>query len=403
MGTDHATRSWLGAAMLCLGLLDPAGADAMAPEIGTDCQDCQYPSAVRLPLCSGVYMGNGLVLTAAHCISNVTANSKAYFGEHESDWELGIDIAYCEAHPDGESDSGAWGEDSWSGPDLAFCVLEEAVVMPPVVPPMMPNGCERDWLAHRVYQTASHATVVAVGTGCGIHQEYVGQDCEDGTKRFAAQQLVRQTSHNGSGTKLELVRELWGDDDTGIRSGDSGGPVFVRLPDDTLRLIGVVHGTTPGEAYAEAVPPYLHWIESASGIDVTPHHSFSNGSWVKAVGSAIAPQSEAADWFGSWDFGCAGHPMKPTLSYTEPPLLGGIQCPGWPKMPGDLTLGLPAHRDAAADKALVAEPGGTPTSPGAASNLAVTLDPTTAPLAFLPVEPAPTAPLQLRAPVLRTR
>ena len=68
MGMDHAAHRWLGAAMLCLGLLDPSGADAMAPEVGTDCQDCQYPSAVRLPLCSGVYLGNGLVLTGTRPI-----------------------------------------------------------------------------------------------------------------------------------------------------------------------------------------------------------------------------------------------------------------------------------------------------------------------------------------------
>jgi hypothetical protein len=313
---------------------------AMAPEIGTDCATCQHPTAVRLPQCTGVYMGNGLVVTAAHCIANVGENSQAYFGENEDDWQISVPIAYCETHPDGEYDTNALGEDSWSGVDLAYCVLDEEVEMPPIVPPMMPAGCERDWLAHEVYETSDGAIVTAVGIGCGIHQEYWGQDCEDGVKRYAAQQLVRQTQYNGSATKLELVRDVWGDEnETGVRSGDSGGPIFARLPDDTLRLIGVIHGTN-GQAYAEAVPPYLHWIESASGIDITPHHSFVNGVWATAVGSAIAPESTSnAEWAGWWDFGCAGHPMKGTASYTEQPFTGGIECPGWPgRPPGDKAI-----------------------------------------------------------------
>jgi hypothetical protein len=372
-------------------LSNPAG--AMSPDIGIDCADCQFPTAVRLPLCSGVYMGNGLVLTAAHCIGNVGENSKAYFGESESGWELEMEIDHCVTHPDGEYDTNAWGEDSWSGVDLGYCVLAEDVPMPPIVPPMMPAGCERDWLAHEVYETGNHALATAVGTGCGIHQQYVGQDCEDGTKRFSGQQLVRQTSHLGSSTKLELQRDFFDDpDDTGIRSGDSGGPVFVRLPDDTLRLVGVLHGTSGDVAYAEAVPPYLQWIEDSSGIDVTPHHAFVNGAWVTAIGSALVPESADTDWWGDWQYGCAGAPMKISDSYTESPFLATLQCPGWPALPGSFQLAprpgrkggaLRGHRRAAAASSF-AQLGVAGTANVA--NAFVWNGDLSAPLGFLPVE-----------------
>jgi hypothetical protein len=366
---------------------------AMAPEIGIDCESCQWPTAVRLPLCSGVYMGNGLVLTAAHCVGNVGENSKAYFGESESDWEIEVPIDHCMTHPDGAYDTNVWGEDSWSGVDLAYCVLAEEVPMPPIVPPMMPTGCERDWLAHEVYETGNHALATAVGTGCGIYQEYVGQDCGDGTKRFAGQQLVRQTSHLGSATKLELQRDFFGDpDDTGLRSGDSGGPVFVRLPDDTLRLVGVIHGTNGDVAYAEAVPPYLHWIEDSSGIDVTPHHAFVNGAWVTAIGEALLPRSEDTGWWGNWQFGCAGAPMKVSASYTEPPFFATLQCPGWPTVPGSLKQ---AGRNARKHGAFrVRRAGGAAlahllfesASASNAANAFVWSGDVAAPLPFLPVE-----------------
>jgi Trypsin len=392
----------LGAALAALA--QPAV--AMAPEIGIDCASCQFPTAVRLPLCSGVYMGHGLVLTAAHCVANVSENSNAYFGESDAGWELAVPIDHCVTHPDGEYDTNVWGEDSWSGVDLAYCVLAEDVPMPPIVPPMMPAGCERDWLAHEVYETPNHALATAVGAGCGIHQEYVGQDCEDGTKRFAGQQLVRQTQHLGSPTKLELKRDFFGDpDDTGLRSGDSGGPLFVRLPDDTLRLVGVIHGTSGDVAYAEAVPPYLHWIESSSGIDVTPHHAFVNGAWVTEIGEALLPRSEETDWFGDWQYGCAGAPMKVSESYTEAPFLATLQCPGWPALPDAFQVAPSPGRKHGAFR--LRRNAGVPhlrgslaaaVAPAAASGFVWNGD-AAAPLAFLPVDPggAPVEALRARA------
>jgi hypothetical protein len=278
MDTRWKTR--LGAAGLAAAIALAADAQAMIPEIGTDCETCQFPTAVRMPLCSGVYVGGGIVLTAAHCLDNVSeGQSRARFGEDSSNATHDPIIEYCVAHPDGESTGGAFGA-SYEGVDLAYCVLDDSEGLPnvPIVPPMVPTGCDRDWLAHQVYETGSSPTVTVVGSGCA---EYVGplEDCGDGIKRYMPLQLVQQTTYNGSSTKLELER--WGDIETGIMDGDSGGPVFEVLPDGSWRLLGVAHGTNAAlkAAFYEAVPPYLHWIEADSGVDITPCHSFSNGAW----------------------------------------------------------------------------------------------------------------------------
>jgi hypothetical protein len=256
-------------------------ARGMAAEIGTECATCQFPTAVRMPLCSGVYVGGGLILTAAHCISNVNeGSSRARFGEDSSQPTFDPIIDHCVAHPDGAPAQSPFSDDDYDGVDLAYCVLDDSEPLPdiPVVPPMVPTGCDRDWLAHQVYETGSHPIVTAVGSGCS---EHVGplEDCGDGTKRYAALQLVRQTSYGGSSTKLELER--WGEIDTGVMDGDSGGPVFDVLPDGSWRLLGVAHATNVANkaAYYEAIPPYLHWIEADSGVDITPCHSFANGEW----------------------------------------------------------------------------------------------------------------------------
>ena len=316
--------------VLAFGAISSA-ALAMDEDIGIECEECRYPTAVRISgHCSGVYAGDRLVITAAHCLSQITEGaSKVYFGENASTASkaaYGFVIEHCAAHPDGRSDTNAFGERIWYGPDIAYCVLEEDVTESlyaiPAIPPFIPNGYERDWLAERVYESGSKPLVTVVGSGCERGAVSAGEDCHDGIKRFAGRQLERQTTYAGSATKLQLHRELWGDFDTGLRSGDSGGPVFIKMPapDNTWRLLGV-NSFTAIDDYAEAVPPYLRWIEADSGIDITPHHNYLNGSWVvdPEHPTAVLPKYEHDAYWGDWYYHCSVAPRGYSESYTMLP------------------------------------------------------------------------------------
>jgi hypothetical protein len=307
--------------------LSAATAHAMDDDVGTECGTCQFPTAVTIGLCSGVYVGQGLVLTAAHCTDDVNeGTTRAYFGEDQNEAASAV-VDHCVRHPDGEPDETVFGGESYDGVDLAFCILQDADQLPdvPIVPPMVPTGCERDWLAHRVYASGTPPVVTAVGSGCADYYNG-GTYCADGVKRYVALQLVAQTSYNGSSTKLEVER--WGDIHTGMMDGDSGGPLFEALPDGTWRLLGVHHGTNAAlsAAFFEAVPPFVHWIELESGIDITPCHELVDGEWQVAGSCAGELPLDTNEAGGSWAAACPSALGGGTVG------LNGI-CSGWPVTP----------------------------------------------------------------------
>lgn len=316
-------------------------AQAMDPEIGTAAETCEFPTTISIMQnCTGVYVGNGVILTAGHCARKWqrTRNAAALFGESKDEgWVLSLPFDQyevetghnfdCVAHPDGESSG-----DSYLGPDIGYCLLEDDPLVMHRVPPMIPTGCERDWLVDQAYHNVHGAPLTALGMGSCSFDPYAS--CENTTKRYAVQMLIGQYSYASSDTKLVMDRDPW-EGDPGLRPGDSGGPVFARMPDDTWRLVGVNSLASSTTAYAEAVPPYLHWIESSSGRDITPGHDFINGSWV-AVEDNIWGHAAGPAPFGHWNqveesgHACLAHPVKRLYSYVEEPLFGGIECTGWP-------------------------------------------------------------------------
>lgn len=329
----HAQIALVAAAALALPATPPA--HALDDDVGTECGSCQFPTAVRMPLCSGVYVGQNMVLTAAHCVSNVNeGTSRAYFGEDSSDAAASAVIESCVRHPDGSGSAGAFG-DSYDGVDLAFCILSDEEALPdlPIVPPMTPTGCERDWLAHQVYASGSHPIVTAVGSGCADYYNG-GTHCDDGVKRYLALQLIQQTTYNGSSTKLEVER--WGELSTRLMDGDSGGPLFEVLPDGSWRLLGVLHGTNVAlkAGFYEAIPPYLHWIEAESGIDITPCHEFQGGEWKVAGSCAGELPLDTNLAGGSWASACPSALGGGVIGF-----IGGL-CGAWPTTPDEYAAGL---------------------------------------------------------------
>jgi hypothetical protein len=303
-GACRAIVVWVALA-LAWALVPARGARALDAAIAQECIACEFPAVVSVAAqCTGVYVGAGMILTAAHCIDDVReGRSRVFFGEDIGAPAYATVIERCVRYPVGTFEHNLRGEDTYQGVDLAFCMLDDAQPLPdvPLVPPILPTGCERDWLAHQI--AGGTAVLTAVGFGCAQQDDGSGEACDAGVKRHVAVQLAGQIDYTGSATKLELQR---GAGDTSLMAGDSGGPYFARLPDGSWRLVALHHGANAGVsgAFAESVAPYVHWIEAASGVDVTPCHDFVAGEWLANDGCALGMPVGVSLVGGDWASDC---------------------------------------------------------------------------------------------------
>lgn len=280
-------------------------------ELGEDVGTCEWPTVVKAGYhCSGVYIGNGLVLTAAHCLEGDNVpGARVSFQESNQLEHLEIDVVECVRHPDGEPSTNVWGEPSYSGVDLAVCVLAED--WPGPATPVMRLGCESNWLSYAFFNFEGPARprMRAVGVGCNeVNYNSYPPCVASGIKRFWKTVLDRSYPHQlHLGTyKLTHTIPPWADGDP-TEQGDSGSPLFVRMPDGTWRVIGVLHGDDPSHVYWEPVPPYVDWIEEVTGRNIAkaPGGGFLRGeeqtaSWADSC-AALAGQGQH----------CGGAPLIP--------------------------------------------------------------------------------------------
>ncbi len=213
----------------------------------------EFTEVVALELsgstCTGVLVAPTLILTAAHCVVNLPPD--AFIAVHTGTAREGMPEALgleFGAFPDYIPDPTA--SDTL---DYGYIVIDRALGGPYATP----ITDQAEWDAAMRWD----ALVTIVGYGNVDPDPMV---TSDGTKR---ELTVPIDGFSPRGLEFRA-----GGDGKDSCTGDSGGPVFVELPDGQRRLAGVtsrgsmVCGT--GGIYAVSHVP-LCWMRDASGIDVT--------------------------------------------------------------------------------------------------------------------------------------
>jgi hypothetical protein len=103
--------------------------------------------------------------------------------------------------------------------------------------------------------------------------------------------------------------------------GDSGGPVFIKMPDSTWRLIGNDWTSpdwnssgNPRVSTYTSVPFHVAWAEQQSGIDLTPCHDAKG--WNPGPDCKGVP-TNPGEGFGTWETLCAGQTMLVAATCTS--------------------------------------------------------------------------------------
>lgn len=256
-----------------------AGA-AQVPRIhqGTAVGICGWPTTVAVVggggLCTGTLVHPQVVVYAAHCGGG---NKSIRFGESSNNPGKTSAIEFCATNANY----------SYQGDDWAVCKLAAPVSLP-VTPPVF--GCELDLL-----EAGQSVAIV----GFGMNSDNGGA----GIKRWA------WTENNGVDFDANIVG-LGGFGNSGICSGDSGGPGFLAYEDGTWHTISIAstnQGSCGSPGTSSLIAGGVEWFEAQSGIDITPCHDL-DGTWNPTAGCQGFLSGDGASGSGSWASWCAGTP-----------------------------------------------------------------------------------------------
>ncbi len=214
-------------------------------------------------LCTGVLISPEIVMTAAHCLTNVITPDQLtlFFGPTVYTQEASLIGSASEVglHPDFCPSS----EDCpWDRFDFGYIRLVEQLNGVEFIAPLTD---QEQWDTAVLGEDAA-VRLVGFGATRDVDENDNLMMDELGNKREVVLPIQRF-----SPSGYEFVAGASGRDSC---NGDSGGPVFIQLENGEYRLLGITSRGVPpcgaGEGIYGVVATALPWIAEATGVDLAP-------------------------------------------------------------------------------------------------------------------------------------
>lgn len=223
---------------------------------GASAKECAWPAVMLIGVtapngvdssCTGTLVHPQLILYAAHC---GTPHTILFGKDHRAKHVLRkADIEKVGRHPD-------WKNDSMTAIDWAYIKLKDPIHNMPTIPVV--DGCE----VSKVQKVGQAVFFAGYSMNNSKTQDAI-------RLRWAKTQV----------TQIAAGKIRSGGKGVTACPGDSGGPMLAKLSDGSWRTIGIASTISNlrgcgqsgvWNSYSQIRPDLLRWIETHSGVDISP-------------------------------------------------------------------------------------------------------------------------------------